>query len=123
MPRRIAALALGAAALLALAAQPPGQPPTPVAAHGEVVKASRDALTVRPRSASGRFEKEMELHVTGTSRVSVLTVQERGGKPVFVQQEAQATDLKPGQAVAVIYAAGPGGPVLLTAVARPAEGR
>src|SRR5947199_3628372 len=115
--RRTAALAAALALLSLSAGRLPAQPPSPglESAHGEVRKVSRDVLTVRPRDEAGRFGKELELHLTGTSRISVVTVVERADRPVFVQKYAQAQDLKPGQPVAVIYAAGASGPVLLTA--------
>jgi hypothetical protein len=102
-------------------------PPTTAAApalataHGEVGKAEKDALTVKPRGAQGRFEKDLVLQVTGTSKVTVLTMQTRAGKSVPVQQEADVKDLKPQQSVAVIYTQTAAGPVLLSAVALPAN--
>ena len=114
--RRTAALTAALALLSLSAGRLPAQPPSPglESAHGEIRKVTRDVLTVRPRDEAGRFGKELELRLTGTSRISVVTVQERAGKPAFVQQEAAPSDLKPGQPVAVIYAAGASGPVLLT---------
>lgn len=111
-----------AAALGLTAAFAAGQDAAPLlTAHGTVEKADKDALTVRPRGADGKFQKGVSLKVTGTSKVTVLTPQTRDGKVVFTQREAAAQDLAPGQAVAVIYAeAGKDGPVLLSAVAHPA---
>jgi hypothetical protein len=90
-------------------------------AHGVVDKAAKDSLTVKPRGADGRFEKELAIQVTGTSKVSVVSMQMRAGKMVPVQQDANVTDLKPQQAVAVVYTQTDAGPVLLTAVALPAS--
>jgi hypothetical protein len=118
----VAALALLSLIAGRVSAQPPG-PSGLIAAHGEVKNVSREMLTIRPRDDSGRFGKDLELKLTGTSRISVVTVQDRAGKPAFVQQDTSPSDLKPGQVVAVIYASGPAGQVLLTAVARPAAGR
>ncbi len=90
-------------------------------AHGTVEKADKDALTVKPRSADGKFQKAVTLKVTGTSKVTVLALQVREGKVVLTQREVAAQDLVPGKAVAVIYAdTGKDGVVLLSAVAQPA---
>jgi hypothetical protein len=86
-----------------------------------VDKAEKDSVTVKPRSATGQFQKAVTLRVTGTSKVAVLTPQTRGGKVVITQRDTEVKDLSPGQAVAVIYAeVGSDGPVLLSAVAQPA---
>jgi hypothetical protein len=123
------AVALTALAVtLAAAALSPAQPARPkaapkavagaslAAAHGQVVKADADAVTVRPRGADGRFEKELVLQVTGTTKVTQLTVQTRGGKPVAVQQDTDAKSLQPQQEISVIYAPVGDGLVLLSAV-------
>jgi hypothetical protein len=89
-------------------------------AHGTVDKVARDTLTIRPRNAEGRFEKTLTLRLTGTSRVSTVTVQKRAGKDTFVQKDTSPRDLEPGQAVAVVYVTGANGTVLLTAVTVPA---
>lgn len=124
MTRLLAAAAVLALALPAFAQKDKG-PPAPAlgVAKGEVVKASKDEVVVRPRDAAGRFEKELTLRLTGTTRVTTLTVRVSGGKPVPVQQDADAKDLQPGQSVAVIYAEGAGGPVLLAGVVLPAAGK
>jgi hypothetical protein len=85
-----------------------------------VEKFEKDVLTIQPRGADGKFSKAVALKVTGTSKVTVLTVQSRGGKDVLTQKESEAKELKPKQAVAVIFAEVAGGPVLLSAVAHPA---
>jgi len=90
------------------------------ATHGTVVKADQDAVTIRPRGESGRFEKELVLQVTGTTKVTQVTVQNRGGKPVAVQQDADVKSLQPQQAIAVIYAETGGAQILLSAVVLPA---
>jgi hypothetical protein len=91
------------------------------AAQGTVAKADGDSLTIRPRGAEGRFEKELVLQVTGTTRVTQLSVQTRAGKPVAVQQDADVKSLQPQQTVAVIYAQTGGGMVLLSAVVLPGK--
>jgi hypothetical protein len=93
-------------------------------ASGVVDKADKDSLTVKPRSADGKFQKAIALKVTGTSKVAVLAPQKRGDKVVLTQRDAEAKDLVPGQMVAVVFAeAGKDGTVLLTAVAHPAPGK
>jgi hypothetical protein len=99
---------------------PAADPPAVQAAEGLVEKFDKDVLTVQPRGPDGKFGKAVALKVTGTSRVAVLSLQSRGGKDVLVQKEIEAKDLKPKQALAVIYAETAGGPVLLSAVAHPA---
>jgi hypothetical protein len=94
--------------------------PSLTSAHGLVVKAESESLTIRPRGSDGRFEKEVVLQVTGTSKVTQLTIQNRAGKQVAVQREADVKSLQPQQAVAVIYTAADGSPVLLSAVVLPA---
>jgi hypothetical protein len=86
------------------------------AASGVIDKVSKTTLSVQPRSAGGRFEKTIKLHVTGTSQVTKLGHQVRSGKSVFVQKEAAVKELKAKQPIAVIYGTDKGGPVLLTAV-------
>ncbi len=134
MSRRILS-ATAFAALLAAVALAPAQAPKskvatkdaarsaaqPLAAvHGTVVKADQDSVTVKPRGESGRFEKELVLQVTGTTKVTQVTIQNRGGKSVAVQQDADVKSLQPQQAIAAIYADVGGGQVLLSAVVLPA---
>jgi hypothetical protein len=107
--------ALLAAAFLStpcLAADPA---PALVTAHGTVEKVEKDTLTIKPRGADGKFGKSLVLHLTGTSKVTTLTPQTRDGKPVMTQKETDAKDLKPDQAIAVIYSGGDNA-VLLSAV-------
>jgi hypothetical protein len=94
-----------------------------VAATGVVEKADKDSVSVTPRGTGGRFEKAVTLKVTGTTKVTVLTPQKRAGKGVLTQQDATPADLVAGQAIAVVYAETGDGPVLLSAVARPAAGK
>src|SRR5436190_20647987 len=115
-------LLTAAAGVWLLASPAPAQaPPALLSAHGVVDRATKDTLTVKPRGADGRFEKALELQVTGTSRVATLTTQTRAGKPVAVQTDTDAKELKPQQAIAVIYTQAASGPVLLTAVVLPAK--
>jgi hypothetical protein len=93
--------------------------------QGTVEKADKDTLTIQPRSTSGKFQKSLTLHLTGTSKVAVLSPRMMGGKVVLTQREGEAKDLQAGQAIAVIYthAGGKDGPVLLSAVVLPASGK
>ena len=104
---------------VALAAQDKTTPL--LTATGVVDKADKDGLSVKPRGNDGKFQKTLALKVTGTSKVTVLTPQKRGEKVVLTQRETDAKDLSAGQAVAIIYTEGADGPVLLSAVAHPAE--
>lgn len=91
-------------------------------AQGVVDKADKESLTVKPRSADGKFQKTLVLKLTGTSKVSVLSPQKRGDKVVLTQRDADPKELAAGQAVAVIYAdGGKDGPVLLSAVVQAAK--
>src|SRR5947209_10000873 len=117
MPLRRTLSMTAVAAVLFAAAVAPAQPgkskatpkdttkaapaPTLATAQGSVVKADADSLTIKPRGADGRFEKELTLQVTGTSHATNLTVQMRSGKPVAVQQDADVKSLQPQQTVAV----------------------
>src|SRR4051795_5296837 len=110
--RRIIPLAvLLSLAGLAAAQEAPGLS----VAQGTVEKVGRDSLTIRPRSAEGRFEKSLVLRLTGTSRVARVAPQTRGGKVVLTQTDAEAKDLQPRQAIAVVYTTVKDEAVLLTA--------
>lgn len=87
------------------------------AAHGVVLKADANSVTVRPRGADGKFEKELVLQVTGTTKVTSVTIQTRGGKPVAVQTDSDAKSLQPQQEISVIAAQVGDAWVLLSAVA------
>lgn len=89
-------------------------------ATGLVEKVEGESLTIRPRSVAGRFEKNLVLRLTGTSRLSTLSPRSRGGKFVLAQRKVEASDLQLNQGIAVIYANGSGGPVLLSGVVHPA---
>jgi len=93
--------------------------PSLLTAQGTVDKVEKDTLTIRPRGPDGKFEKALTVKLTGTSKISTLTVQMRAGKPVLVQKETDAKDLATKQGIAVIYTTGPSGTVLLAAVVQP----
>jgi hypothetical protein len=88
-------------------------------AKGVIEKVEKDALTILPRESSGRFGKSVTVQLTGTSKISTLTTQKRGGKVVHVQRDTDAKDLQAKQGIAIIYASGSAGPVLLAAVVQP----
>jgi hypothetical protein len=97
-------------------------PPPLGVAEGKVHKVEKETLSSQPRGMNGRFGKAITLRITGTSNLSSVTMQERAGKPVLVQREIKASDLKENQLIAVIYFnTGKGEPVLLAAVAQPTE--
>jgi hypothetical protein len=89
--------------------------PTLLTAQGTLERVEKDTLTIKPRGADGKFGKSLVLHLTGTSKVATVIPQTRDGKPVMTQREIEAKDLKPDQAIAVIYIGGDN-PVLLSAV-------
>jgi hypothetical protein len=103
-------------------AKPPAEFPAPalVTAHGQVVKADADSITLRPRGADGRFEKELVLQMTSTTKITQLTIVNRGG-PVVLQGDADSKSLQPQQEIAVIHAWVGGRWVLLSAVVLPAK--
>lgn len=91
-------------------------------ATGTVDKVGKGSLTIRPRGPEGRFTRSLTLKLTGTSKLAAVTVEKRAGRAVPVQRDIDAQDLQPNQSIAIIYVAGPGGPVLLAAVVQPAGG-
>jgi hypothetical protein len=96
----------------------------PVATAAGVVgeKPGKDSLTVRTRSAGGRFGPTLKLKVTGTSNAFTIQVREtKDKKTVIVQVTTKVTDLKKGQPITVLYVPAKGGGVLLCAVAQPAS--
>jgi hypothetical protein len=111
----IAAVLVATCALLISCADGGGQSLTIEAAHGSVQKAEKDSLTVQPRATGGKFGKNLVLKITGTSKVSAVAMEKRGGKLVPVQRDVEPAELEAGQAIAVIYIGG-GDAVLLSAV-------
>jgi hypothetical protein len=86
-------------------------------AHGKVLKADKESLTLQPRDDAGKFGKAMTLRVTGTTRITTLVPQMRDKKLVMAQKETDAKDLTAGQMITVIYATPKGeDPVLLSGV-------
>jgi hypothetical protein len=122
--RRLAPLAILVLIVTLAPAQPPksggaakgaAAEPNLATAHGAVDKVDRSSLTIKPRSATGKFEKEFTLQLTGTSRVTQLVYQTQGGKTTVRQTDVDAKDLKPQQTIAVIYTKLDSGAVLLSA--------
>jgi hypothetical protein len=95
-------------------------PPDLATARGVIDKVEKDSITIRPRGADGKFEKSVTLRLTGSSKISTLTTRAQKDKMALVQKDTSPQDLQPKQAVAVIYAEGSDGPVLLSAVVQPA---
>ena len=79
-------------------------------------KVEKESVTILPRGADGKFGKAITLKLTGTSKITALSMQKRGDKLVPVQNEAKAKDLQPKQPVAVIYTGEKEGLILLSAV-------
>jgi hypothetical protein len=98
-----------------------GEAPTLATAHGVVDKVGKDDVTVRPRAADGTFQKNLTLKLTGTSKLTQVTMQKRAGKLVPVQNDIAAKDLEAKQPIAVIYLPDKKGGVLLSAVVQPAK--
>lgn len=90
---------------------------------GMVKKATANVLFVVPRGPDGRLAKTLVLKLSGTSKVTALTRQTRGGQTVVVQKETAPRDLRPNQAIAVIYTVVQNEAVLLTAVVQPVAGK
>jgi hypothetical protein len=116
MSRTGLCLAVLAGLLLAAAGRAADQPSALVTAQGMVEKVDKDSLTIRPRGPDGKFEKSVALKLTGTSKITSLSLQKRGSQTVPVQRDTDAKGLQPNEPVAVIYTEGPDGLVLLSAV-------
>jgi hypothetical protein len=119
MVRRLIVLAVPA---LLLGARPAAAQVVPLeTAQGVVEKASKTTLVIQPRGAGGKFEKSLELKLVGTSKLTILVPQKKGGKVVLARRDIAARDLKPKQSIAVIYVRLKGGTFLLTGVAQSAS--
>lgn len=109
------------ACLFLLAAAVAADPITLVTAHGTVEKADKDTLTILPRGADGRFGKSVTLKLTGTSKITSVTLEKRAGNVVPVQREVDAKDLTAKQPISVIHTGEKEGLVVLAAVVQPAS--
>jgi hypothetical protein len=85
-------------------------------ASGMVEKVEKGSVMVQTREAGGKFGKKLVLKLTGTSKLTQVSQEKRGGKLVTVQREADPKDLESRQAIAIIYATGGEDNVLLSAV-------
>ena len=119
LPVSIAAFVCFIFAQLALAADAP----TLATAHGTIESVEKETLTMKVRGADGKFGKPLALKLTGTSRVTVLSTQNRAGKMVFTQKEIEVKSLEPKQIIAVIYAGEKDDAVLLSAVVEKAAAK
>jgi len=113
-------VALLAGLLLTVVGLAADESPSLATASGIVDKVGKDTLSIRPRGPDGKFEKGLVLKLTGTSKITTVTIEKRGAKTVPVQKDTEAKELKAKQAVTVIYTSSQDGLVLLAAVALPA---
>jgi hypothetical protein len=90
-------------------------------AHGVVERATKDSLTFLPRRADGKFDKSIALKITGTSKITIVGTRMQGKNVVVTQREAEPKDLAKNQQVAVIFAKGKDGNILLAAVVQPSS--
>jgi hypothetical protein len=109
--------------VLAVARPAAAQAPALLVAQGTVEKADKETLTVRTREPDGRFGKTLALKLTGTSKVTTLSVVMQAGKPVLRQKDTDAKDLEAKQAIAFVYTMLKDSPVLLTAVVQQPGGK
>lgn len=72
-------------------------------ATGMVEKIDKESLAIQPRGPGGKFAKKLTLRMTGTSKLTVVSEEKRGGKLVPVQRELDVKDLETKQEIAVIY--------------------
>jgi len=82
---------------------------------GTVKKVEKDSLGIQTRGPDGKFGKELNVKVTGTTKITILSQEKRGGKVVPVQRDFDAKGLEPGQHIVLIHTGGTD-PVLLSAV-------
>lgn len=90
--------------------------PPVLTTHGTIHKVEKDSITIKPRSSEGKFEKDLVIKLTGTSRISSLSTQKRSDKPVLVQKDIEPKHLVEKQLISVIYANNGEDHVLLAAV-------
>ena len=77
-------------------------------------------LTLLPMEG-GKPGRSIQLKITGTTKITMVSTREMAGKLVAVQREADARDLQANQVIAVTYVMLKDGPVLLTAVVQAAD--
>lgn len=90
--------------------------PAMLTAHGVIHKVEKESVTIKHRAPDGRFDKDIVLKLTGTSRLSLLSTQKRGDKLVLVQKDIEIKQLAEKQNIAIVYANNGDDHVLLAAV-------
>jgi hypothetical protein len=93
-------------------------------ARGVVKKVDKDLVTIQPRGPDGKFEPQVVLKVTETSKFADPYVKKTGDRLIVAQRTTlKAADLRPDQEqkVVVIYAQVGTDNVLLSLVVDPAE--
>lgn len=90
--------------------------PQVMTAAGTIEKVEKDTVTIKHRTAEGKFDKNLVLKLTGTSTLSTLSVQNRAEKKVLVQKSVDAKHLAEHQKISVIYAGVEKELILLSAV-------
>ena len=119
--RYVSALMISGVVFMVVAGAFGGEAPLELTAgKGMVEKADKQAVTVQLHGAGGKFGKKVALKITGTSKLTMLSREKRGGKLVPVQREIDAKDLEPNQPIAVIYS-GTTEAILLSAVVQRAK--
>lgn len=118
MPTTLRSLTVLAMCLVVTAVALAAESPDFSTAIGTVGKFEKDTLTI---STGDKPKKLIELKVTGTSKFHLMAPQVRNGKTVITQRASEASDLTPGQSIAVIYTVADKENVLLTAITKSAE--
>jgi len=112
------------AALVIVAVAPAGQPGHGLAtASGMVEKVDKESLAIQTRGPGGKFAKPVVLKITGTSKITVVSEEKRGGKVVPVQREVDVKDLETKQEISVIYLVAGNDLTLLSGVVRRDSGK
>src|SRR5262249_55753974 len=102
--------------------RPRGGPAALVRRRGERGKGGERNVNVQAARGGGQVGKGDNVKVNRTSKLSVASIQGRAGKPVLVQREIKASDLRANQMIAVIYSSPvKGEEVLLAAVVQAGE--
>ena len=57
--------------------------------QGTIEKVEKDSLTIKHKTSDGKSDKSLTFKLTGTSRFSMLSTQQRGDKLVLVQKDIQ----------------------------------
>src|SRR5262245_40574643 len=97
----LTALAMLLAAPLSFAAD---EVPQVLTTQGLIQKVEKETITIKHRAADGKFDKDLTLTLTGTSRLSVLSTQKRNEKVVLVQKDVDGKHPAEKQTISVVYA-------------------